>query len=52
MALKYPDKSHRKEINKPSKSTKLAELMGVIFGDGGMTRLQLVISLNSISDLK
>ncbi|MFA4871813.1 MAG: LAGLIDADG family homing endonuclease [Patescibacteria group bacterium] len=50
--LKYPNKSHRKTINIPKESKELAELFGIIFGDGGMSDWQLVISLNSNSDLK
>ncbi len=50
-ALTYPLKSHRKLISKPEESTQLAELMGIIFGDGGINNgWQLVISLNSTSD--
>lgn len=48
--LKYPKKSHRKIINFPNESIELAELLGAIAGDGGITNWQLVISLNSISD--
>lgn len=51
--LRYPKKSHRKIIKIPSESTELAELMGIIAGDGGINNeWQLVISLNSIKDLK
>ncbi len=49
--LKYPLKSHRKSINIPDESSDLAELMGIIFGDGGINNAwQLVISLNSELD--
>lgn len=52
-ALKYPNKSHRKVITIPPHSTQLAELLGIIFGDGGINNgWQLVISLNSVSDYK
>ena len=51
--LKYPLKSHRKTINIPSDSEELAELFGIAFGDGGINNeWQLVITLNSVSDLK
>ncbi|MFH1088756.1 MAG: LAGLIDADG family homing endonuclease [Patescibacteria group bacterium] len=51
--LKYPKKSHRKIINIPNESKELAELFGIIFGDGGINNdWQLVITLNSNSDLK
>lgn len=51
--LKYPRKSHRKTIRITQKSKGLAELFGIIFGDGGINNdWQLVISLNSYSDLK
>lgn len=51
--LAYPRKSHRKKVMIPSLSSSLAELMGVIFGDGGINNnWQLAISLNSISDIK
>lgn len=50
--LKYPKKSHRKSILIPSESIRLAELIGIIFGDGGINNdWQLVIYLNSSSDL-
>ncbi len=49
--LKYPNKSHRKSINIPKESANLAELLGIVFGDGGINNgWQLVISLNSIAD--
>ena len=51
--LKFPKKSHRKQIAIPSESLDLAELMGIAFGDGGINNSwQLVISLNSEADLK
>ncbi len=50
-SLKFPNKSHRKPILFPSESEELAELIGIIFGDGGINNnWQLVISLNAISD--
>lgn len=49
--LRYPKKSHRKSITIPKDSSKLAELLGIVFGDGGINNeWQLVISLNSILD--
>lgn len=49
--LKYPNKSHRKFVLIPSQSTKLAELLGIIFGDGGINnKWQVIIFLNSILD--
>lgn len=50
--LRWPNKSHRKSILIPKESMELAELMGVVFGDGGIdSNWQVVISLNAISDL-
>lgn len=50
--LRYPNKSHRKIIQIPNEDIDLAELMGIIAGDGGINNnWQLVISLNSIKDL-
>lgn len=49
--LKYPKKSHRKMITLPRKSRKLAEFMGIIFGDGGINNdWQLTVTVNSIAD--
>lgn len=51
--LMFPQKSHRKNITIPANSEKLAELLGIIFGDGGINNdWQLVISLNSIKDIE
>lgn len=53
LLLKYPRKSHRKTIKLPKDSEELAELLGIIFCDGGINNgWQLVISLNSVSDLR
>ena len=50
--LRYPKKSHRKTIRIPSDDTSLAELVGILFGDGGIgNKWQVIISLNSIADL-
>lgn len=49
--LKYPLKSHRKKISLPEESILLAELLGIIYGDGSIGNpWQVVISLNSITD--
>ena len=49
--MKYPQKSHRKNISIPNENNDLAELMGIIAGDGGINNnWQLVISLNYIKD--
>ncbi len=50
--LKYPNKSHRKTIKIPEESADLAELIGAIAGDGGVSNWQVIISLNSITDLR
>lgn len=51
--LKYPKKSHRKEVILPKYSAKLAEFFGIMIGDGGINNLwQITISLNSIKDIK
>lgn len=53
LQLKYPLKSHRKPICIPAESEHLAELMGIIFGDGGINNnWQLVVTLNSNSDFQ
>ena len=49
--LRYPKKSHRKEIRIPRESICLAELMGIEFGDGGIGNpWQVVITLNADKD--
>lgn len=49
--LRYPNKSHRKPITTPASSIELAELMGIIAGDGGINNpWQINITLNSILD--
>lgn len=40
----------RKRINYPKKSPKLAELMGITIGDGGISDYQVVIALNKETD--
>ncbi|SRR5258708_2465870 len=50
--LKFQNKSHRKVINIPKNSSELAELLGIVLGDGGINNnWQFVISLNSIKDI-
>ena len=49
--LQYPKKSHRKLIKIPRESARLAELMGIEFGDGGINNpWQMVITLNAEKD--
>ncbi|HBA36701.1 TPA: hypothetical protein DCZ15_02380 [Candidatus Falkowbacteria bacterium] len=51
--LKYPTKSHRKTIKTPRESIRLAELIGIEFGDGGINNpWQVVITLNADKDEK
>jgi hypothetical protein len=51
--LKYPKKSHRKEIIIPEHSIELAEFFGIMMGDGGIGNpWQATITLNSVADLK
>jgi hypothetical protein len=51
--LRYPNKSHRKVITLPPESTALSELIGILFGDGGIgNNWQITVSLNSIADLE
>lgn len=51
--LKYPRKSHRKEIVLPKESDELAEFLGIMMGDGGINNLwQANITLNSEKDAK
>lgn len=42
----------RKKINYPQKSPKLAELVGIIIGDGGITNYQVRVTLNKETDKK
>ena len=39
-----------KKIKRPYSCSKLAEIIGVLMGDGGITKKQVRISLNSITD--
>lgn len=40
-----------KPIQKPPFSSELAEFVGILLGDGGISRNQIVVSLNSIEDV-
>ncbi len=40
----------RKAISLPGEDTDLAEFVGICMGDGGVSKYQLVISLNSVDD--
>jgi len=39
-------------IKKPKKSSELAEFIGILIGDGGITKRQITITLNHIDDKK
>ena len=50
-SLKYPKKSHRKQVLLPKFSTNLAEFFGIMMGDGGINNLwQATITLNAVAD--
>jgi hypothetical protein len=40
----------RKSIDEPNHSTALSEFIGIVFGDGGVTKYQVIITLNSETD--
>ena len=42
----------RKKINYPRKSPKLAELIGILIGDGGIKNSQVIVTLNKETDKK
>jgi len=42
----------RKDINKPVKSKELAEFVGVILGDGGISNYQVTVTLHAVDDKK
>ncbi len=48
--MRYPNKSHRHAVTLPSPSVELAEFIGIMLGDGGLSRYQVSISLNQESD--
>ncbi len=51
--LKFPKKSHRKEVFIPKYSKDLAEFFGIMMGDGGINNIwQANITVNFISDFK
>lgn len=47
---KHPIIGVSKPIQKPRFSSELAEFVGILLGDGGISRSQIVVSLNSIED--
>lgn len=50
-SLKYPSKSHRKNVILPKDSVRLAEFFGLMMGDGGINNpWQVTITLNFIKD--
>lgn len=50
-SLKYPKKSHRKEVILPIYSESLAEFFGIMMGDGGINNpWQANITVNSVAD--
>lgn len=42
----------KKEIHEPAQSPDLAEIFGILLGDGGISTYQVVVTLNSKSDKK
>ena len=51
LTLKYPKKSHRKEVVLPKYSEPLAEFFGIMMGDGGINNdWQATVTVNSIAD--
>ena len=49
--LRYPKKSHRKEVVLPKYSKDLAEFFGIMMGDGGINNdWQANITVNSVAD--
>lgn len=42
----------RKEISKPMESEELAELLGILFGDGHMSDFQISVTTNSETDIE
>lgn len=47
---RYQQCNLRKEIVQPKRSAKLAEFVGIVLGDGGITNSQVVISLHRLHD--
>ena len=53
ITLKYPKKSHRKQIILPKYSKKLAEFFGIMMGDGGIGNpWQANITVNFVADFE
>jgi intein/homing endonuclease len=49
--LRYPKKSHRKKVILPRASKKLAEVFGILIGDGGINNpWQANVTLNTVAD--
>lgn len=48
--FRKPIFSERKKIKKPAKSARLSEFVGIMIGDGGMTKYHIAITLNSKDD--
>lgn len=44
--------SSRREVKLPVYSSSLAELFGILIGDGGITKYQMTITLNGVTDKK
>lgn len=50
-SLRYPNKSHRKNVTLPKHSERLAEFFGVMMGDGGINnKWQANITVNAVAD--
>jgi hypothetical protein len=50
-SLEFPNKNHRKKVNLPTDSARLAEFMGIMMGDGGINNeWQATITMNAVSD--
>lgn len=49
---KHPIINIRKQIFKPNKSEQLAEFFGIMLGDGGISKYQIKITLNRLTDEK
>lgn len=47
---KYPDVVKRKQILRPKYSSELAELVGIMLGDGHLGQWQVVVSFNTSTD--
>jgi hypothetical protein len=47
---KFP--TRQKEVHLPGKSKKLAEFVGILIGDGGISEYQVTVTLNRVTDKK